>query len=712
MTYEEAINLLDLESLRSFESNNELWKNWGANFDWKNPFGITDKINTLIHNIQDIWIKVKESARMIWDFIADQARDYFKWLWDKLGDFIWHISEEFKKLILDPRGWFWNIIESVVKPLINGIKSVGINIWEFAKTLWNNIWGWLEPKITSLQNVITGWIDTVKEKIKGWIDAIKTTVDNIWNWITEKIGWVSDKLYNVWQWVTVTLSDELKAIKNSLGKTFDFGLGGLAESIKGFFENIFSRFWDWFTGKLSAFWNFVNAKFLQPFKAGAEELMRWLWESFQDRFRLLLGILKKFLPRSPEQGESMIWEGLGFLGMGAGILALMTLGGGLAKRISGADVPGLAAIIADFSGFRFITGAIMGGLVTAAYAQPLKYYYNALFRPYLPSWNEIVEAFGRSKISDSLFKFFLKYNGVDEKYFDIYKVLARRPISAFMIRYIADAEITDPEGIFRICMDNGYSPEHAGYMAFAMSWGANAPYRKAVESILQSCFKEGFISKSTMESEIEKVRATRTIHAVYEGLWGARAEADIKFPLDQKTLMAMAAEWKSFYDSTMDKVSALKTAYSKETITENELRAGLRDLGIVPNRIEDIVIREKAKKKGKTEPEKGKTLRDELKTVLRRAYQYGYITHQFLQQKIKDTNQVVDEETLIKERANWEAFIDDMKDWEAIYRENLENGLITEAEFRRDLIDMGFRPSKVELFIKYDRAKKEGRLKE
>ena len=79
---------------------------------------------------------------------------------------------------------------------------------------------------------------------------------------------------------------------------------------------------------------------------------------------------------------------------------------------------------------------------------------------------------------------------------------------------------------------------------------------------------------------------------------------------------------------------------------------------------------------------------------------------------LEESNKIVDERELIKQRANWEAFYDDMYDLVKIYKENLENGIISDEEFRRDLIDLGLRPEKVELMIQYIKAKKTGRIKQ
>lgn len=733
MTYRELDNLLGLTNLKDFTNHltvkgcqvsvairpdgtfllldEDKWKYWGLNFDWANPWGITDKINTLVRNIQDIWRKVLDIFHFVWEAFGTGWKSWWNEIWEAIRRMYYNFTSAFFEFTRDPWGYLWRVITAVVSPLISGIKTVLSVTWRFAYDLWNYLSNWISPLFDSVKNTILNWITARIDSVYTWINNLRTSISNWFKDQLREIGLLSEKMSLVWKNITETIPSELAAIKSSIEKTFDFGLGGLADAFYNAISNIFGTFWDWFKEIIGKGWSFVNKSFLMPLKAGSEEVMSWFWEQIQEMIRTITDVAKRMLPRAPEQGSSMVWEALGFLGMGAGVLALMTLGGGMAKRISGADIPGLGAIVADFSGFKYITGAIMGGLVLAAYTIPLKYYYNALFKPWLPSWMETQMAFGRSKISPELFKFFQKYAGIEEKYFDMYQVLAYRPISAFMIRYIADAEITDPIGIFRICMDNGYSPEHAGFMAFAMTWGANGIYRSKVFAGLQRCYKEGYISKPRLDLEVANLKSTELIDATYYGVYGHSTTVQIKVGLDQTALITLAAEWDSFFDSMGDKVATVKTLYNKETITLSEFKAGLVELGITPLRIDDIVAREKAKKRGKTEPDKGKILRDVLKGVIRKCFKEGFITKEMFESWLASSNVVVDEPSLLKAQAWWEAYYDDMMDWRKIYEKLLTDGTVTESEFKLDLIDMGFKPEKVELMIKYDQAKKGVRAK-
>lgn len=640
-----------------------------------------------------------------------RSRDWWDHFLETFKGIAWDVSSEFKAFVRDPVGTIWNGIKGGIASLIEGVKTGFKVTWDFAYNLWSYLQGFVQPLIESLKNTIINWITDRVNAIRIWLNETKDILSSVIKGMIPDIRQAIKDTQEVFSKPIVNIQNALEDTKNVILKTFDFGLGGLINTFKDFLSGLWDKAWEWFTNLIGKVASFLNERFFQPIWNLIKDAWSWLVSIFSALWREVKDLFFSLAPSAPERGEDLMVQGLKLLGVGVGAFGALT---GLSMAVSWLSkhhLGHLSAILYDMSSYKYIAGALFGGLVTAAYAQPLKYYYNAVFRPYLPRFSDVLDALGRSIISPDVFKFILKYEGISEKYADMYQRLAARPVSPFMIRYIADAEITDPQGIFAICMDCGYSVEHAAYMAYAMSWGANASYRKDAEKVIRNCFKEGFIDKSRMDQAISEIRSTREVPVSYKTIDGLTYSATIRVPLDQKTLMKITSEWEAFYDSMYDKVSALKSAYATENISEEEFRSGLRNLGIVENKIEDIVSREKAKKKAKTEPDKGKSLRSELKSVLTRCYKEGFITAEYLDELIEESNKIVDEEELIKQRANWEAFYDDMVDLVNIYKTNLENGIIEEDEFRRDLIDLGLRPEKVELMIKYTYAKKTGRIK-
>lgn len=734
MKYQEAFKILDLKSLNGFVDKTKslaLTPSEGVftgdpegymdpEFYWK----ITvESIERLGWSLQDIGAKIyllawgiKDVIKAWWHNLSlilfKRAKNWWDHFLETFKGLAWDISYEFKKFVRDPGGYIYDKVKKAIQAVGNAIKITGAAMSQFVS--------WMSDTVkTFIKQVFANWWDS----IRGKIDQMEYNITNWWRYTWQeltKIG-VDIKMAVVsaiqdmpvaFNAPTQTIKNWIDNAKDIIVKTFDYGLGGLINTFKDFLSGIFDRVWNWFVGLLNKVAKFINQNVILPLWNIVKGAWSWLVSFFTSLWQDVKNLLFSLAPSAPEKGEELMVQGLKLLGVGVSAFGALTGLSMVVSWLSKHHLGHLSAILYDMSSYKYITGALVGGLVTAAYAQPLKYFYNAKFRPYLPKFADVHSALGRSIISLDEFKFHLKYAGIPDKYTEMYQRLAQKPISAFMIRYIAEAEITDPQGIFSICMDNGYSVEHSAYMAFALSWGANSSYRKAAESVIRRCFKEGFIDKTRMDKAINEVRAIKEVPVSYTTIDGYTYTATIKVPLDQKTLMKITAEWEAFYDSMNDKVSTLRSAFAKEKISEDELRDNLRALGIVETKIEDIVAREKAKKRVKTEPDRGKTLRDELKSVLRRCYKEGFITAEYLDRLLDETNKVVDEKELIKQRANWEAFYDDMMDLVKIYKENLENGIIDDAIFRRDLIDLGLRPEKVELMIKYIQAKKTGRIKE
>jgi len=732
MTYQELDNLLGLTNLTDFVNQlttestlrcekcttfYELhtdpliaFRNWerAANYCTGTFFDkLACKIWCYIFGVRDA---IKAIWNDLYEFFFKHGSGWFFHIWNTLKGLMYDVSAGIKEFFRDPWGYLYRVIQTAVTPLINGIKSVSINIWDLAQKLWLTMSGYLSPLFDSVKNTILNWITDRVNAISSWIDKVKTTISNFWEDISLKISNIYNKVKTVVSNALFSISDQIRNGVSTVLKTIDFGLGGLADALYKAFSGIFGKFWDWFKEITIKAWNFVNVNLLEPLAESAQTIWNWLLDLMWKIFNKIKGVAMGMLPRAPEEGESMIMEALGFLGLGGGVLAAMTLGGGLAKRISGADIPGLGAIVADLSSFRYITAAVMGGLVFAAYTQPLKYFYNSIFRPYLPEWRDIKEMYDRSIITEDEFKFYMKYHGLPDKYAFHYHQISDRPIPEFMVGQMAAWDIFSPGEILEEMRFYGFWEEGTKRMLPMLWWKAKEPFLTRLLTAMMYSIRRGIATVEEMMKDLQalkakKVRVDSSGHRrLFPVSWEFRA-----LPTDAE-ITEMIGKWESKRLAADAMIDSIKVQYQEDLITEKEARTELAKYIKIPELIDAEIAPIKYRKVKQTEPKKGKNLRDELKTVLRRAYQYGYITHKFLQQKIKDTNQVVDEETLIKERANWEAFIDDMRDWEAIYRENLENGIITEAEFRKDLIDLGFRPSKVELFIRYDKAKKLGRV--
>ena len=733
MTYQELDNLLGLTNLTDFAnqltirgcqistlcqvegtlllSGDDKWKYWGLNWDWNIYGSITNALRKTQQALNDVWIWILGIKDYLWNMIGRGWRSWWDEIWETIRRMYYNFSYEFFRFTQDPWGYLYRVIQNAVSPLISGIKAVGIDIWDFVSKVRNAVSEVVSSWVTSAQNVIVNWITDRINAVYNWIKDTKEWLSKE-VWLAVKtIQFLPGEIFSTVRNLSDEAISQIKVATSSVLKTFDFGLGGLADAFHKAISGIFGNFWDWFKGSIMNFWNFVNTGFLIPLKAGSEEVMKWLWEQIQRIIKTITDTAKKMIPRAPEQGESMIWEGLGFLGMGAGVLALMTLGGGLAKRISGADIPGLGAIVADFSGFKYITGAIMGGLVTAAYAQPLKYYYNALFQPYLPAWPDMIRMYDRSIMTDEEFKEHMKWEGISEKFFDWYHALCDRPIPARQVGNMAAWDLFSKGEMLEELRFFGFWEEGAKRMMPFMWWRAKMPWLTRLLTEMMFVLRRGFCKVEDIIDTFKALRAgtDRVVSSGHRKIFPVTWEMQ-HLPSDDE-IIDMIGKWSRRRLVLDAKADATLVDYREDLITEKECKARLQEIIIYDEVIDGLMAPIKARKFKRIEPEKGKDLRKELKSVLTRCLKEGFITVDEFQKQLGLSNQLVDEATLIKERAWWESFYDDTDDFVEIYKKSLANGLITEAEFRRDFIDRGLRPDKIELMIEHDRITKLGRAK-
>ena len=732
MDYKDLDNLLGLSNLNDFTNqltvngcqsvvvlqqtgtrfnlDEDPWKYWGLNFDWKNPFGITDKLNTLVKNIQDIWRKVCDTFTNVWNLVGGKAAWWWHHLFDTLNGLMYDVSYEFKKFIWNPATYIWNAIKGGIKTLIDGIKMVGIDIWDFVLKVRNAISDVVSSFVSAAQNVIVNWITNKVNVIYNWLISVR-------DWIVDhlKTFLLTLKFLPGEMAITVTkLSSEalsqISASTSAILKTIDFGLGGLATSFYNALTGLIDKAWDWFLSLVSKLSLYLKDEFFEPLMDTMKNVWGWLVRWFRSLWDKVKDTLYKLAPTAPEKGEELIESAMGLLGLGISGFGALTGVSMLVSWLSKHHLGHLSALLYDASSYKYISAAVMGGLVFAAYTQPLKYFYNAKFRPYLPAWKDACLMYDRSIITDDEFKFFMKYNGIPDKWFDYYYKVYDKPVSPRQLAPASAWETMDLSDFIYEITFYGLWPERAESTARFLWWGGKEPWTTRLLTAMMYGLRRGFFGAEKIVKQFrDLLEEPRTIEIVDKATGRRVTKSSHGFPSNLE-LITLIGEWERTRLKADAMVDAIKVQYKEDLITEEEARKEMAKYIVIPEVIDSELAPIKYRKAKQPEPEKGKPLRDELKTIIRMCYKEGLITHKYLEEQLDNANVLVDEKTLILLRAEWEAFYDDMMDWRKIYEKSLADGLITEAEFRRDLIDMGFRASKVELMIKYDRAKKKGRI--
>jgi len=135
----------------------------------------------------------------------------------------------------------------------------------------------------------------------------------------------------------------------------------------------------------------------------------------------------------------------------------------------------------------------------------------------------------------------------------------------------------DPDMLYEICIDAGYSPEHSRYLAAALTFAAVGSYRRGVETVLTRCYSEGYIRREALIDELSKAY-------------------DIT---DRRALVLMRADWEYFADERADILRIYQESFRRGVIDEATFVHDLEDMDFDPLRVHRYLRREQIRKLGR-----------------------------------------------------------------------------------------------------------------
>jgi hypothetical protein len=666
---------------------------FGWKFEWPWPFSIIAGVFTkAFQALEEVWDKIKSFFEYVLPYRIRELIDRFEIFW-------YSVIPKLTEFIQDPVEFLKKVIDSIINKLKNFGSNIIIDIKNLATSLWAQIYNFIKPKIDEIisaatQKISSLWADVtqgLKNLVKDITDPIANTFAWLWNQISPFFqNYFFTPLKNFFFRLHRAF-DTLEEFAKSFFKIMDDFIKSIVTLItnpKEFFQILFKAI----TELMGEQWFRSMMNIVRPL---GDWLHAW-WEFLVDTTFKGISAVKIPVP-SETLNERQMWSVL--LGDAAKFLGAMTLMGVIVSRLSNAQLGYLAAILYDMSGYKLITGAIMGALVTAAFATPLKYFYNAKYRPYLPKFGDVYTAFSRNILGDAAFKFHMKWEGLSETYFKMYERLGSDAVSPMLIRSIAEAEFVDPDRTFYLVMDRGYDVEKSIDITNALLWRSVQDYRKNAEKSVLKHFAEGYITFEEFQREISRIRAVRPKSVSFSSIDGQVWSGSVLVPLSHSELMKIAAEWDAKFDRLKEKENAIKADFRAGDIDVQTARQQLAEIIKDRNKIEDIIRSIERTKKTKEEPDRGKAIRTELKSVLRNNYKEGFITKQIYDSARQEANKITDPNILEDMLAHWEAFYDDRTDQVKTLKEQAIDGIITLEDLRKKLTALDMRPTKIDLII-------------
>jgi murein DD-endopeptidase MepM/ murein hydrolase activator NlpD len=665
------------------------------------PTSWTDKLN-------QIWEMVKSIPEKIvnfWNEFKDLLRNIFKGGWlnetiEALRLFLWNTSADLRKIFMDPIGHVKGWIEEIARRVRDYLIEAGDFIKDIAERVWAVVKGGIENTRDFIVEKVWGYAENLWRNFKTSLDnvvhEIIDPISNTFQWLWEQIKeffnkYLFDPIRNIWYRIQVTWED-IKLVFTDIGIY-----------ISEFFKSVkllFTQPGEFYKRLVTEIGQITSSETFRKIYSAVERAWDWLVEIFEKIVRTIIDEAKKFAPTAPEKAESLIESGIKLMGIATAGFGALTGVSMAVSWLSKHHLGHLSAILYDMSSYRLISTALIGGLITAAYAQPLRYFYNATFRPYLPPFRDAFSGFSRNIISKKGFQFHLKYAGIPDTYLEFYDRLASDPISPFLLRGMAEAEVADADTLFKYTMDRGYSLEKSIDVTGSLMWLAARDYRKAAENSVKKHLIEGYITEKDYKAEISRIRNKREVKVSYKTIDGETYSGTVLVPLSHEELMEISARWDSLFDRLKERENSIKSDLKAGDIDAATAREQLAEFIKDESKINDIIRECIRHLKTKEEPDRGKSIRTALKSRLRACYKEGFINKERYDKERDTVNKITDPILLEDMLAEWDAFYDDMADQVSRLKSMAKNREITVDNLRTELTNLGMRPSKIDLIVK------------
>ena len=224
---------------------------------------ISDWLNSIKDNFQNIWTFIKEFVSNTWNSIKEIVTNAFNFI----KDFIRNTLDAIKSII--QAGW------SAIKEFIQNTLQTIQNI---VQTVWNAIKSFIQMVLNAIQTFVQNIWNNIKSFITNTVENIKNTVSNTFTAMKNAV-------ITIFTTMATAIINKAKEIFNGIVNTFK-GIKEKFESIgsdvvDGLWNGLKSG-WEWLTGKVKKLCDKLidgvkdALKIGSPSKVMADEVGRWL----------------------------------------------------------------------------------------------------------------------------------------------------------------------------------------------------------------------------------------------------------------------------------------------------------------------------------------------------------------------------------------------------------------------------------------------------
>lgn len=541
--------------------------------DW-----ITSQISNITGTLAGWWSSVLDAVGAARDLAGQAYTAVSSWTSNAYHTVVSAVSSGVSVV----KGW----IDAGTTAVRGWISTTVGQVQGWISSSWSAASSWIGSHFDAGVRGLTSWFTSAWTDLRGAIGTIvgsvSSTVTAITSQLASGFSWLStylqDNVVKPLATITSTIAGAVAHPGELVTKIFDAVAEWLNVDVPGHsprWTAIFDDIGHWFATWFYQFPKWFFGDFPERVAYGLSQSWNWFTDAMQPIVNSFMDALTGFTqhlgPITPETAHvhynSMLKVGatavFGLVGM--------TVAGELLHPLKNLGLGRVASMIFDVTEYRLITGAFIGALAAAAIGMPMRYYYQKMFRPWLPASAEAFRMRSREYITAQQYSDLLAYYGIPDEWHPSLDKLTETPGGYFALNNVAKNGVFQRDLFERDLHRSGYSDELIALLLDMYQKNAQSGVKPAQLSTVIGRYKAGYIDDNTFAAEL--------------GLVGSpQAEID---------LFLVHAKLEQATQYANDMLTAYTDGVRSGQLGLDEFRQALLDLGMQPNMVAAKILIEK-----------------------------------------------------------------------------------------------------------------------
>jgi len=405
-----------------------------------------------------------------WGWPLDGVQGFFESMWsgivsgvggliNQISGWIWDAVNWLRDRVNEVGAWIWSQVKPVLGPIADWIARAASWAWsqlfEFARDpvgfiqkgvnwigqVLNQVWTSLGQGLSSLGSSLGAALGQARDSIVSGVNGLAVSVSSA-------VGGAVD-----------ALGSALNGAMNTVGSWLSDALSGVARALGDALRGL----WDWFATNIpaaaAAVGTFLTEHVGKPIMGALNWIVTGISDMLRGFYQSVLDFFRGHSPVTPEEAANYTIPLMLISGVSGLSAALIGTVGSLKVLGSGVEARALSDFIKDLFGLADMFRYTLAPILVAAYGQPIRYFYNAQFRPSIPTPGQADQMLFEGHMTEPEWRQIYAYHGWKDEHISAwYKTMFREPAQRTLLTMLEDPEISEA-WVRRKIQELGFSPD-------------------------------------------------------------------------------------------------------------------------------------------------------------------------------------------------------------------------------------------------------------